>query len=109
MAPSVNHKTSAADQHGTPPPSGSFEGVIVAILLTVAGIAVAYILDLSDGLRIAVMVLAIAVGAACGAAITRGKRRKAAKARAEVEAERGHATDQENQRKLDEAKGRGEL
>jgi hypothetical protein len=55
------------------------------------------------------MVLAIAVGAACGAAITRGKRRKAAKARAEVEAKRGHATDQEYQRKLDEAKGRGEL
>ena len=109
MAPAVNHKTSAADQHGTPSPSCSFEGVIVAILVTVAGIAVAYILDLSDGLRIAVMVLAMAVGVACGAAVTRGKRRRAAKARAEVEAERRHATDQEYQRKLDEAKGRGEL
>ena len=109
MAPSVNHKTGAADQHGVPPPSGSFEGVIVAILMTVAGIAVAYMLDLSDGLRIALMALAMAVGAVCGAAVTRRKRKKAAQARTEAEMERRQATEQEYQRKLAEAKERGEL
>lgn len=109
MAPSVDHKTGAADQHGAPPPSSAFEGAVVAILMTTAGIAVAYMLDLSDGMRIAVMVLAMAVGAACGAALTRRKRQKAAIERAAAEAEKRRAAEQEYQRKLAKAKERGEL
>ncbi len=106
---SQNHKTGMTDQHGAPPVSGAFEGVMVAILVTAAGIGVAYALELTRPVRIGVMVVAMAAGAGLGGLLTRSKRIRAAEKRATEETERRQLAEREYQRKLTEAKDRGEI
>ena len=82
---------------------------MVAVLISAVGIAGAFTLDLSSPLRIAVMVLAMAIGGGLGGWLTRSKRIRAAKQRAKEEAERRAIAEQEYQRKLNEAKERGDV
>ncbi|MEM7268489.1 MAG: hypothetical protein AAF401_04460 [Pseudomonadota bacterium] len=88
---------------------GAFEGVMLAALIILVALFVSMIVDTNAYGHTAILIGGIAIGSGAGALLSRSINRRRARRRAEFESEYRAEQDRETQRKLAEARAKGEI